>query len=76
MRLYLVNASHPLVSSVSVNEGRWNRCRVQEPLDLLALGSLTPPGDSRCAASRAQERMNPGLFPDDGPHHRRAPSTP
>jgi radical SAM superfamily enzyme YgiQ (UPF0313 family) len=43
MRLYLINPSNPLVSSVSVNENRWNRYRVWKPLSLMVLAGLTPP---------------------------------
>src|SRR3990172_11746281 len=41
MRLYLINPSNPLVSSVS--ESRWNRYRVWKPLSLMVLAGLTPP---------------------------------
>src|SRR5512144_2405952 len=43
MRLYLINPSNPLVSSVSVREIRWNRYRVWKPLSLMVLAGLTPP---------------------------------
>jgi radical SAM superfamily enzyme YgiQ (UPF0313 family) len=43
MRLYLINPSNPLVSSVSVSESRWNRYRVWKPLSLMVLSGLTPP---------------------------------
>src|SRR5664280_312024 len=43
MRLYLINPSNPLVSSVSVSESRWNRYRVWKPLSLMVLAGLTPP---------------------------------
>jgi hypothetical protein len=33
MRLYLINPSNPLVSTVNVNESRWNRYRVWKPLN-------------------------------------------
>jgi radical SAM superfamily enzyme YgiQ (UPF0313 family) len=39
--LYLINPSNPLVSSVSVNESRWNRYRVWKPLSLMVLAGLT-----------------------------------
>ena len=42
MRLYLINPSNPLVSSVHVKRGRWNRYRVWKPLNLLVLAGLTP----------------------------------
>ena len=42
MRLYLINPSNPLVSSVSVSESRWNRYRVWKPLSLMVLAGLTP----------------------------------
>src|ERR1019366_2948031 len=42
-RLYLINPSNPLVSSVSVSESRWNRYRVWKPLSLMVLAGLTPP---------------------------------
>jgi radical SAM superfamily enzyme YgiQ (UPF0313 family) len=43
MRLYLINPSNPLVSSVHVKESRWNRYRVWKPLSLMVLAGLTPP---------------------------------
>jgi len=43
MRLYLINPTNPLVSSVSAKESRWNRYRVWKPLSLMALAGLTPP---------------------------------
>jgi radical SAM superfamily enzyme YgiQ (UPF0313 family) len=43
MRLYLINPSNPLVSSVRVKESRWNRYRVWKPLSLMVLAGLTPP---------------------------------
>jgi len=43
MRLYLINPSNPLVSSVKVKESRWNRYRVWKPLSLMAVAGLTPP---------------------------------
>jgi radical SAM superfamily enzyme YgiQ (UPF0313 family) len=43
MRLCLINPSNPLVSSVNVNESRWNRYRVWKPLSLMVLAGLTPP---------------------------------
>jgi len=43
MRLYLINPSNPLVSSVSAKESRWNRYRVWKPLSLMVLAGLTPP---------------------------------
>ena len=43
MRLYLINPSNPLVSSVKVKESRWNRYRVWKPLSLMVLAGLTPP---------------------------------
>jgi radical SAM superfamily enzyme YgiQ (UPF0313 family) len=42
MRLYLINPSNPLVSSVKVRESRWNRYRVWKPLSLMVLAGLTP----------------------------------
>ena len=42
MRLYLINPSNPLVSSVKVKESRWNRYRVWKPLGLLTLAGMTP----------------------------------
>ena len=44
MRLYLINPSNPLVSSVNTNGSRWNRYRVWKPLSLMVLAGLTPPG--------------------------------
>ena len=43
MRLYLVNPSNPLVSSVNARESRWNKYRVWKPLGLLVLAGITPP---------------------------------
>jgi radical SAM superfamily enzyme YgiQ (UPF0313 family) len=43
MRLYLINPSNPLVSSVNARESRWNRYRVWKPLGLMVLAGLTPP---------------------------------
>src|SRR5512136_1189035 len=43
MRLYLINPSNPLVSSVNANGSRWNRYRVWKPLSLMVLAGLTPP---------------------------------
>ncbi len=43
MRLYLVNPSNPLVSSVKVDGSGWNRYRVWKPLSLMVLAGLTPP---------------------------------
>jgi radical SAM superfamily enzyme YgiQ (UPF0313 family) len=43
MRLYLINPSNPLVSSVKSRESRWNRYRVWKPLSLRVLAGLTPP---------------------------------
>ena len=43
MRLYLINPTNPLVSSVSAKESRWNRYRVWKPLSLMVLAGLTPP---------------------------------
>jgi radical SAM superfamily enzyme YgiQ (UPF0313 family) len=43
MRLYLINPSNPLVSSLSLGESRWNRYRVWKPLSLMVLAGLTPP---------------------------------
>jgi radical SAM superfamily enzyme YgiQ (UPF0313 family) len=43
MRLHLVNPSNPLVSIVRLEESRWNRYRVWQPLSLMVLAGLTPP---------------------------------
>ena len=43
MRLHLINPSNPLVSIVGRQNSRWNRCRVWQPLSLMALAGLTPP---------------------------------
>ena len=43
MRLYLINPSNPLVSSINCKTNYWNRYRVWEPLGLMALAGLTPP---------------------------------
>ncbi len=43
MRLHLINPSNPLVSIVRLDESRWNRYRVWQPLSLMVLAGLTPP---------------------------------
>ena len=43
MRLHLINPSNPLVSIVRLQESRWNRYRVWQPLSLMVLAGLTPP---------------------------------
>jgi radical SAM superfamily enzyme YgiQ (UPF0313 family) len=43
MRLHLINPSNPRVSSVNLQESRWNRYRVWKPLSLMVLAGLTPP---------------------------------
>jgi radical SAM superfamily enzyme YgiQ (UPF0313 family) len=43
MRLYLINPTNPLVSSVRDKGSRWNRYRVWQPLSLMVLAGLTPP---------------------------------
>ena len=43
MRLHLINPSNPLVSIVRLEESRWNRYRVWQPLSLMVLAGLTPP---------------------------------
>lgn len=43
MRLHLINPSNPLVSVVRLEESRWNRYRVWQPLSLMVLAGLTPP---------------------------------
>ena len=43
MRLHLINPSNPLVSIVRLEESRWNRIRVWQPLSLMVLAGLTPP---------------------------------
>jgi radical SAM superfamily enzyme YgiQ (UPF0313 family) len=43
MRLLLINPSNPLVSIVRLEESRWNRYRVWQPLSLMVLAGLTPP---------------------------------
>jgi len=43
MRLYLINPSNPLVSSIKMKESRWNRYRLWKPLSLMVLAGLTPP---------------------------------
>lgn len=43
MRLYLINPTNPLVSSVTAKESRWNRYRVWKPLSLVVLAGLRPP---------------------------------
>jgi radical SAM superfamily enzyme YgiQ (UPF0313 family) len=43
MRLYLINPSNPLVSSVNTRASRWNRYRIWKPLSLMVVAGLTPP---------------------------------
>jgi radical SAM superfamily enzyme YgiQ (UPF0313 family) len=43
VRLFLINPSNPLVSIVNLQESRWNRYRVWQPLSLMVLAGLTPP---------------------------------
>ncbi len=43
MRLYLINPTNPLVSSVKARESHWNRYRVWKPLSLMVVAGLTPP---------------------------------
>ncbi|RPJ78819.1 MAG: hypothetical protein EHM13_14145, partial [Acidobacteria bacterium] len=43
VRLYLINPSNRLVSIVKLEESRWNRYRVWQPLSLMVLAGLTPP---------------------------------
>jgi radical SAM superfamily enzyme YgiQ (UPF0313 family) len=43
VRLLLINPSNPLVSIVRLEESRWNRYRVWQPLSLMVLAGLTPP---------------------------------
>lgn len=43
MRLQLINPSNALVSIVRLEESRWNRYRVWQPLSLMVLAGLTPP---------------------------------
>jgi radical SAM superfamily enzyme YgiQ (UPF0313 family) len=43
VRLTLINPSNPLVSIVNLDESRWNRYRVWQPLSLMVLAGLTPP---------------------------------
>lgn len=43
MRLHLINPSNRLVSIVRLEESRWNRYRVWQPLSLMVLAGVTPP---------------------------------
>ena len=43
VRLHLINPSNPLVSIVRLEQSRWNRYRVWQPLGLMVLAGLTPP---------------------------------
>jgi hypothetical protein len=43
VRLYLINPSNPLVSSVNAKASRWNRYRIWKPLSVMVLAGLTPP---------------------------------
>jgi radical SAM superfamily enzyme YgiQ (UPF0313 family) len=43
MRMYLINPSNPLVSSVNAKASLWNRYRIWKPLSLMVLAGLTPP---------------------------------
>lgn len=42
MRLHLINPSNPIVTIVRLQESRWNRYRVWQPLSLMVLAGLTP----------------------------------
>jgi radical SAM superfamily enzyme YgiQ (UPF0313 family) len=42
MHLHLINPSNPLVSIVRLEESRWNRYRVWQPLSLMVIAGLTP----------------------------------
>ena len=67
MRLHLINPSNPLVSIVGRQNSRWNRCRVWQPLSLMALAGLTPPEwdvalfDENIAALRDDDTPRPDL---------------
>ena len=43
MQLDLINPSNPQVSIVRIEENRWNRYRVWQPLSLMAVAGLTSP---------------------------------
>ena len=43
VRVHLINPSNPLVSIVRLEESRWNRYRVWQPLSLMVLAGLAPP---------------------------------
>jgi len=67
MRLHLINPSNPLVSIVRLEESRWNRYRVWQPLSLMLLAGLTPPEwdvtllDENIEVPRDHERPRPDL---------------
>jgi radical SAM superfamily enzyme YgiQ (UPF0313 family) len=67
LRLHLINPSNPLVSIVGRRNSRWNRCRVWQPLSLMALAGLTPPEwdialfDENIAALRDDDTPHPDL---------------
>jgi hypothetical protein len=57
MRLHLFNPSNPLVSIVRLEESRWNRCRVWQPLSLMAFAAWVCPlswaaSTPRCASMK------------------------
>ncbi|MEW5983087.1 MAG: radical SAM protein [Acidobacteriota bacterium] len=67
MRLHLINPSNPIVSIVRLQESRWNRYRVWQPLSLMVLAGLTPPEwdvtllDENVRMSRGQDVPRPDL---------------
>src|SRR5512137_1663840 len=67
MRLHLINPSNPLVSIVRLEESRWNRYRVWQPLSLMVLAGLTPPEwdvallDENVGVPHDQETARPDL---------------
>jgi radical SAM superfamily enzyme YgiQ (UPF0313 family) len=67
MRLHLINPSNPLVSIVRLEESRWNRYRVWQPLSLMVLAGLTPPEwdvtllDENVGIPRDREMPRPDL---------------
>jgi radical SAM superfamily enzyme YgiQ (UPF0313 family) len=60
MRLYLINPSNPLVSSVKVKGSRLNRYRVWKPLSLMVLAALTPP---ECEITIVDENLDMPDYP-------------
>jgi radical SAM superfamily enzyme YgiQ (UPF0313 family) len=67
VQLHLINPSNPLVSTVRLEDSRWNRFRVWQPLSLMVLAGLTPPEwnvtliDENIGVPRDEETPRPDL---------------